>query len=281
MSFVTSAKTITRVLVVTVLFLTLAGLGVRFIRYVWGDEGLLQLFRLFDVGEEESIPTWYSSFTLLLSSILLAVIAAVKRMRGDRYTLHWIGLSLIFLFLSMDEVVRIHEATGRDEVRFFVHNLTGLTFGGFTYFFWVVPGTAFVLIFSLAYLRFLVDLPRNTRRLFLVAGILFVGGALGLEMLSARVVSIYGIEDWEKVGGLPKILVGIQTSIEELLEMLGIVVFIHALVAYIGSYVEKGITIQVRVDDGSWSTTLGRGRAGAPSKTGDAAPTRTNERPGP
>jgi hypothetical protein len=281
MSFITSAKTITRVLVVTVLFLTLAGLGVRFIRYVWGDEGLLQLLRLFDVGEEGSIPTWYSSFTLLLSSILLAVIAALKRMRGDRYTLHWIGLSLIFLFLSIDEVVQIHEAGSREEVQSFVKNLTGLTFGGFTYFFWVVPGAAFVLIFLLVYLRFLVDLPKETRRLFLVAGILFVGGALGLEMLSARVVSIYGIEDWESVGGLPKIVVGIQTSIEELLEMLGIIVFIHALVAYIGAYVESGIIIQVRIDDGSWSIPLGRGRAGSPSKTGDAAPTRTNERPGP
>lgn len=253
MLIVTSAKTITRVLILTVLALTLAGLGARFIRYVWGDEGLLlHLLRLFDVGAEASIATWYSSFALLLSSALLAVIAALNRRRGDRYTAHWIVLSVIFLLLSMDEVVHMHEVAGGEEVRSFVHDLTGLTPGGFTYFFWVVPGAAFALVVLITYLRFLIDLPGATRRLFLVAGALFVLGALGMEMLSARVVSVYGTENWDSVGGIPKIIVGVQTSIEELFEMMGIVIFIHALVAHVGSCVREA-TVQVRIDDGGES----------------------------
>jgi hypothetical protein len=61
--------------------------------------------------------------------------------------------------------------------------------GGAIAFFWVVPGTAFVFIVLLAYLRFLAHLPQTTRRLFLLAGALFVLGSLGLEMLTAQVVS--------------------------------------------------------------------------------------------
>ena len=233
----------------TVLFLTVAGLGARFLNYVWGDEGLLHLLRFFDVGAEGSIPTWYSSLTLLLCSVLLAVIAEANRRRGDRYTFHWMGLSVIFLLLSLDEVARIHEAAGGAEVRSLVHDLTGFTPGGFTYFFWVVPGAAFALIVFLAYLRFLLDLPHATRRLFLVAGALFLLGALGMEMLSARIVSAYGMENWGTVGGIPKMIVGVQTSIEELFEMSGVVLFIHALVTHIGSWAGEA-TVQVRVDDG-------------------------------
>ncbi len=245
----TSAKKITRVLILAVVVLTLAGLGARFLRYVWGDEGPQHLLRLFDVGAEASIPTWFSSSALLLSSALLAVVATINRGRGDRYTAHWVGLSVIFLLMSMDEVVHMHELAGGEGVQSFVHDLTGLTPGGFTYFFWVVPGAAFALVVLLAYLRFLIDLPWATRRLFLIAGALFVLGALGMEMLSARVVSVYGTENWEAVGGIPKIIVGVQTSIEELFEMMGVVVFIHALMAHVGSCVKEA-TVHVRMADG-------------------------------
>jgi hypothetical protein len=250
MLFATSAKTVTRVLIVIVLFLTLAGLGAKFLRWILGDEGLLQLLTLFYVNEEAAIPTWYSSSTLLLSSVLLAVIAVAKRRNHDRYTLHWLGLSIIFLFLSMDEVIQVHEALGGAEIQPLLSNFLGLTPSGFIYHIWVVPGAAVVLVFVLAYLRFLIRLPQETRRLFLVAGTLFVLGALGLEILTARIIYEFGgIESWrENAGAIPQIIAGIITSIEELLEMLGIVVFVYALLSYIRSYM-KGLTIRVGVDD--------------------------------
>jgi hypothetical protein len=41
--------------------------------------------------------------------------------------------------------------------------------------------------------------------------------------------------------------VGLQTSIEEMFEMLGLTVFVYALLAYIRSYVEN-INARVRID---------------------------------
>jgi hypothetical protein len=252
------AKTIVRTIVLAVLFITLAGLAARFALYMWGDVEFLQPLRIFDVGEERSIPTWFESLQFLLCSILLAVVAVAKKQRNDRYSLHWSVLSIILLLLSLDEVASIHEAIGQQSERL-LHSITGLTPGGAIKFFWVVPGAIFVIIVLLAYLRFLADLPQSTRRFFLFAGALFVLGALGIEMLTAQVVSSSGaISDWivSSFGGIvdrgtasaiPTILKGLQTSVEEMFEMLGLTAFVYALLAYIGSYVED-ISVRVRID---------------------------------
>ena len=148
--------------------------------------------------------------------------------------------------MSLDEVASIHEAIGQQSERL-LHNITGFTPGGAISFFWVVPGAIFVFIVLLAYLRFLADLPQSTRRLFLFAGALFVLGALGLEMLSAQVSSSSeGIANFFG-SAIPKIMIGLQTCVEEMFEMLGLTAFVYALLAYIRSYVED-ISVRVRID---------------------------------
>src|SRR5918999_115993 len=238
------AKTIVRTIFIAVLLITLAGLAARFALYMWGDVEFLQPLRLFNVGDERNIPTWFESILFLLCSILLAVVAVAKRQRNDRYSLHWGVLSIILLLLSLDEVASIHEAIGQQSERL-LNSITGFTPTGAIQFFWVVPGAIFVLIVLLAYLRFLAHLPRTTRRFFLFAGALFVLGALGIEMLTAQVVSSSGgIADWvasssggvvdrESASAIPQILKGVQTSVEEMFEMLGLVVFVYALLEYV------------------------------------------------
>src|SRR5829696_7788647 len=250
------AKTIVRIIVIAVLLITLAGLAARFALYMWGEVEFLKPLRIFDVGEERSIPTWFESIQFLLCSILLAVIAVAKKQRSDRYSLHWSVLSIILLLLSLDEVASIHEAIGQQSERL-LHNTTGFTPSGAISVFWVVPGAIFVFIVLLAYLRFLADLPQSTRRLFLFAGALFVLGALGLEMLSAQVSSssegitnFFGMElglSRHSGSAIPKIMIGLQTCVEEMFEMLGLTAFIYALLAYIRSYIED-INARVRLD---------------------------------
>jgi hypothetical protein len=252
------AKMIVRIIVIAVLLITLAGLAARFALYMWGEVEFLQPLRIFDVGEERSIPTWFESVQFLLCSILLAVVTVATRQRNARYSLHWGVLSIILLLLSLDEVASIHEAIGQQSERL-LHYTTGLTPSGAISFFWVVPGAVFVIIVLLAYLRFLANLPQTTRRWFLFAGALFVLGALGIEMLTAQVVSSSdsiahwiesssgGIVGRESASAIPTILKGLQTSVEEMFEMLGLTAFVYALLAYMGSYVED-ISIRVRID---------------------------------
>ena len=96
------AKTIVRTIIVAVLFMTLAGLAARFALYMWGNVEFLQPLRLFNVGDERNIPTWFESILFLLCSTLLAVVAVAKKQRNDRYSLHWSVLYIIHLLLSLD-----------------------------------------------------------------------------------------------------------------------------------------------------------------------------------
>src|SRR5918994_2783862 len=123
------AKTIVRILIIAVLLITLAGLAARFALYMWGDVRLLEPLRLFNVGDERNIPTWFESILFLLCSILLAVVTVAKKQRNERYSLHWGVLSTILLLLSLDEVASIHEAIGQQSERL-LHSITGLTPSG-------------------------------------------------------------------------------------------------------------------------------------------------------
>jgi len=115
---------------------------------------------------------------------------------------------------AIDEAAQIH-----DMVTYLVRRSTFHP-RGFFYYAWVIPFGIFVLIFVLAYLQFLAHLPTKTRWLFITAGALYAGGALGMEMVAGFYRSLY----WEKDA-----LYVMQTIVEEFLEMTGIVVFVYAL----------------------------------------------------
>lgn len=235
-----STRKVTRVLVLAVLCLTLASLFSQFYGYLPG-QGLLQRITspsdtggsgtivLFDLYEEANVPTWYSSITLLLCSVLLAIIAAAEKRSGGRYVLRWGALSIIFLLLSMDEVAQIHDKVDSAMDRFF-------DLGGFLTYAWVIPAAAFVLVLALAYLKFFLDLPARTRWLFLVAGTLYVGGALVMEMIAGYYEDSHGISDTTSGTPLATTVASMLAIGEELLEMGGVVVFVYALMLYISTH---------------------------------------------
>lgn len=235
-----SPRRVTLALAIVVLFLSVASLVAQFVMFVWGHEGFLALLVTLNASEDANVPTWYSSFALLLCSILLALIAVDKRKRDDAYALHWNILSVIFLVLSVDEVATIHEKLGTEAL--------GFTTGGLFYNSWVVYGIVFVLVVMVAYLRFLIHLPKRTRLLFLVAGVVFVAGAVGTEMLSAGLISSYGAGDWNSLPDNIKIVGALEGFLEELLEMSGVTIFIFALLSYISSLTQN-MVIQVQDDN--------------------------------
>jgi len=167
------------------------------------------------VNQEMNITTWFSASVLLLNSVLLASISSTKKALGDKYAAHWWGLSAIFLTLSLDEAVGIH-----DRVNYLLSPMTG-TSGIFTHF-WVIPWSVFVLLFLLAYLKFFFALPTRIKWLFLGAGGLYVGGALGMEMILGYMASEGVAERW----------VRLEVLTEEFLEMTGAIVFLYALMGY-------------------------------------------------
>ncbi len=176
----------------------------------------LAFLDLFSVNAEETIPTWYATILLFAAAALLFFIAAVTRRNKEPYARHWLGLGIIFLYLSMDEGAVIHEILSDVlQARFDT--------SGYLTFAWIIVFVPIVIIIALLYLRFLFHLPASIRNLLIVAGLLYVGGAVIVEAISAN---LYDIE-----GGVTFPYLAIAT-VEETMEMLGVVVFIFGLLSY-------------------------------------------------
>lgn len=181
------------------------------------DTAPARLLDLFSVNLEESLPTWYSSTNLFVAACLLAWIALGKREQAGSDRRSWAGLALIFLYLSMDEGAAIHESfSGPLQDAF--------STSGFLEFGWIILGIPLVILFGIVYLRFWLRLSSPTQLLFAIAGLLYVGGAIGIESISANQYSIDG--------GSSFLYLAIAT-LEELCEMLGVVVLIYALLDYL------------------------------------------------
>jgi hypothetical protein len=221
MAIFISAKRVGYTLLVIVLSLTGAHLASQWMKYFGDHDYQFGLEPLLNLNTEASLPTWYSSSALLLSAILVTTIALFKQQAADPYRYHWIGLSVIFLGLSVDEVATMHET-----VSYILQTLFHTT--GFLFYTWVIPGMAFALIVSISYLRFVRDLPTTPRWQFFLAGALYVGGALGVEMVGAW---------YDSQHGMFSMTYSVLVACEEFLEMLGIVVFIYALLSYLASSV--------------------------------------------
>ena len=178
--------------------------------------------RLFSLDKEANVPTWFSSSMLLLCSILLFVIALIKRSNNEPYTLHWFILALTFLGLSLDETAIIHEMSIKPLQAMF-HTTGMLKFA------WVIPGSVFVMLFFIGYYKFLMNLVRKHRHLFLSAGFIYVLGAICVESLSGWASDLYGKSSQ---------IYGMIITLEEGLEMVGIIIFIHALLLILMPYLK-------------------------------------------
>jgi hypothetical protein len=189
---------------------------------------------IFDFEYDSNLTTWYSSITLLICSLLLTIIAIAKKKARDPYGFHWKMLAVIFAIMSLDEVAMLHERAGN-----LIDILSPVEYSGWLNYQWVLLGIPLTAIIAITYLRFMLHLPARTRNLFLLAGALFVGGALGLEMLSGHQASLDTSSQFLYI---------LYMTIEELWEKLGVLVFIYALLTYIEKYIPL---VQISISDNS------------------------------
>lgn len=198
------------------------------------DDGYFYGFvRFFNLDQEPNVPTFFSALLLLSSSLLLAAIGHAQTRAGDRFAVYWWGLALVFGFLAIDEAAAIHE-----EVGYLL--IPHLETSGLLYYRWILPYGTLALVVLLLCARFLLSLPARTRNLFLAAGAIYVTGALGFEAFQGRLDETDARRAMElRRGGVaverdPETFAayGILATCEEVCEMVGIVVFLYALLAY-------------------------------------------------
>lgn len=185
--------------------------------------------RLFEFDQEQSISTWYAGGLLLIASFIIAIIAQDHVRRKRPFARHWFYLSLCFTLMSLDEVAGLHEQL--------IQLRTVFNTSGFFLFAWVIPGLIVVFLFAVAYFRFVLNLPKETRFMFVFSLGMFVFGAVGMEMINGAFLSYVDPES-----PIPYLLL---TTLEETLEKVGMVLFIGAMLHYLQNY----CTIALRFDD--------------------------------
>ncbi len=212
-----NARQITTAFAAVVAVLLALHVIINTLRFTLGNEKLFGMVYMFSLGADGNIPTFYSSVALLCAGVLLLFIGYLVRTLQRTHWIYWLGLGGVFCFLAVDEMLELHERLIEP-----VRNVTGAS--GLLYYAWVIPYAFALLALGLLYLRFLLGLPRHTAVLFVASGAVFVTGAVGFEMLGGLFFQTFG----SNTPGY----VALQT-VEEGMEMVGVVMFIYALVDYI------------------------------------------------
>lgn len=179
--------------------------------HLWG------LTQKFNFDSADSLPNFFQTVTMLLSTHWLWLITKVKQTNSDAYVNYWRMLTVTFFLLALDEATNFHTMTAKPFREM-------LQASHFLYFTWVVWGMAFALLFVAAYYKFLRALPALMRNQLLFAGAIFLCGAVGLEMVGGQLQTVYG-------AGSSAVAVGI--IVEEVLEMSGVWLFNYALLNYL------------------------------------------------
>lgn len=190
------------------------------------DLSMEPVARRFNLDSESSVPAYVSAILLLAASALLALTA---RVTGDGWRSAWGGLSAVFVLLSMDEAMILHESLV-EPLR------TALNTGGVLYFAWVIPGALFVAVVGALCIPFLLARPLWLRWLLIASGAIYVGGALGMELVGGALTSAGLNDSWAYLA---------SATVEETAEMAGVSLFIYALLRHL-EWRETQLTVAFR-----------------------------------
>jgi hypothetical protein len=169
----------------------------------------------FDLDSEESFGTWFNAGLLLLAAILLLHRGRVLRAQGSTWQTWWRVLGFGFCVLSIDEIAGMHEwvNTQWEDTP------------------WTVIGAPIFGLVGLAYLPFLWHYRWRTGLLFLFAGAIYGGGAVGIEHFTDSEVNSLHYNMW--------------TALEEGLEMLGVIVLIYAVLDHMRETPDQALVLTV------------------------------------
>jgi hypothetical protein len=201
-----------------------AGVLVEILRHPYELGTKSGVVPLLSLSYEENVPTFYTAVLLLACAALLSVVALGAKQGGERFVKHWWVLAAGFAYIAFDEVLQFHEHAGK--------LIKG---SGLLHFSWVIPAAILVLVIGLSYIPFLRHLPRPVRNRFVLAGAIYVGGAVGMDL---------PLGWWTERYGEDTLGYALIDAAEEALEMLGLILFLLGLVGYLA---DKGHAVRFAI----------------------------------
>jgi hypothetical protein len=200
--------------------LLIAHLGAEAVRTTVGEGLPDRATAMWNLDEENNVPTWFSSMLLALAGFGLIFIGVLKYEERDRHSWQWFAIALIPLFLSLDEMAQLHEALSSPLSEEY-------GFSGLLHWAWVVVALPVVGVLTVLFLPFIRRLPRRTV-LFLLAGAGTVfGGGVILEMFEGW---------WVDVNGQGGVIIFSMVTVQEVMETTGAIIALYAVMDYAGGY---------------------------------------------
>jgi hypothetical protein len=214
-----SVTRFTRWLWIITAILSAVGFAIVLARYVEGVALPEVVGALFDLDNEQTISTWYSSALLAVGGTIALYLGSGGGEEGRRLRRMWTILGAALWVFSLDETVSLHERAG-----------LGLAGTGALHFGWVLPALIGVAAFGLWYLvGFLRHLEPRLRGGILLAASVYVGAALGIEFLEGMIVD--GLFPGSR--GEDTLIYNLASATQETLEMAGLVIFVYVTLAYL------------------------------------------------
>jgi len=221
MDIVVSRARLRPILLAFMAVIVAAGVLVEVLRPIYELKTKSGVVPLLSLSYEQNIPTFYSAILLLVCSLLLSLVAVGARANGERFVRHWWVLAAGFLYIAFDEMLEFHEQLSKL-----------MALDGVLHFSWIVPAAILVLALGAAYIPFLRALPRPIALRFVLAGAVYVGGAVGMEL---------PLGWWTVRHGEDNLGYGLIDAVEEALEMLGLNLFVLVLLDHLA---DKGWTVR-------------------------------------
>lgn len=182
-----------------------------------GSVGRDLFTNLFNLGGESNVPTAFSVLLLLLATLILGVVTGFRRQTRSADGFSWKALTVIFGGLALEEATGLHGRTLS-----MIRESAGLD-GALPYA-WIMADGVVILSVLFAVLHFIDHLPVTVRWRLTVGSVVYVGGALGIELLGGM-----GLIALAEAGLLSHLVMVAGQG----MEMIGAVVFISGLLRFI------------------------------------------------
>ncbi len=180
---------------------------------------------LFDLNGEANAPSWYAPSLWLIAAALAFLIGQSEHGKHGRFIWNWGMFCGACIFLSADEATMIHERIGKG-IGVIFEKWESLRMDGGWLYSWMYWGIGFLSVFLFLNYKFLLALPGKTLFLLCVSGVVFISGAIGVELFSV----------WDEHGIRPINSARqwfLLIALEESLGMAGVIALIYTLLDYI------------------------------------------------
>ena len=228
---------------------------------------LAEAKRQTDLDGEANLPATFSAALFGLVALGLLVLAGLRRAAGQRAR-PVLVLAVVAAYLGVDEACELHESLAL--LADHLHTTAGLA-----NFAWLVPGVALAAVGGVVVLRSARALPPRLRRRLLLAGAVFLFGAVVMEYVSSLfLVDLPGTEELTAAQPVAYVLVN---AVEEGTEMAGALLALAAVLGELRLRVGGGELALVAAPEPRPAAAMSRtgGPSGGPSlgrATGASSP---------